>query len=399
LFPLSLRLKLFLTIVLILTANFTHQAKAASVPPTPGDSILLVYLAGLASDVSSTTVIQTALTAAPFTAPPGVGSEPQITLLPMTAGIQEGVANALASQYPGDTLSSFCQVWDLRFDPNAPGGSTQPCEATQDDVITAADGALYKTYLQQGGHLVVLADNSGYCPRDLSVVNFIVTVTGQALGLINTTDNENTWDTFFNNAAPDLFGTNVNNLLGLGGIDTWYPGSLTNVAGANGYGNGTPMITGPLGVLGVMWNPPQAVGSGKLFLLTDTNVISDAGSVPEGIRAANSYALVQNLYTTMSTCFNFTITKSVTPPTLCVGANAVFSIVFTNTGSRSITNPTITDALPSCFSYVSSNYSSAAGGPNAITPTGAAYVPSVTLTNGQSVTVNITATAINTDCP
>ncbi len=361
-----------------LSLTGTEFLQAAGTPPNPGDAVLVIYLNNTYG-AGAATFIQQSLTSGPLTA----GQYATVTYLSVPTG-SSGIATALSNA--GLSLASFCQVWDLRFEPNP---SVQTCNTTQDDVITAGDVNLYQTFMGQGGHLVIFGDNAGYCPRDQSILNFTLTGTGSSLGFPNTAPSPKTW-TNFNNAGPDNFGTNVNNLSGLGGVDSYYPGQLPL---AGGIGNGTSMMDDGTSSIAVMWNSNRlTAGNGKLFEFFDTNVIADAPTANDGVRTANSKAFVQNLYTTMSTCFNFDITKSVNPGTVCVGNDATFTICFTNTGARSIPSPKIYDTLPNCLSYVTANYSGTVAGQLV------SFTPPVTLTNGQSVCVTMTVQANNTNC-
>lgn len=357
---------------------FPILSRAAGTPPNPGDAVLVIYLNNTYG-AGAATFIQQSLNTGPLTA----GQYATVTTLSVPSG-SSGIAAALSGA--GLSLASFCQVWDLRFEPNP---SVQTCNTTQDDVITAGDVNLYQSFMGQGGHLVIFGDNAGYCPRDQSILNFTLTATGSSLGFPSTAPSPKTW-TGFNNSAPDNFGTNVNNLSGLGGVDTYYPGQLPL---AGGIGNGTSMMDDGTNSVAVMWNSNRlTAGNGKLFEFFDTNVVADAPTANDGVRTANSRAFVQNLYTTISTCFNFDITKSVNPGTVCVGNNATFTLCFTNTGARSIPNPKIYDTLPNCVSYVTANYTGTTAGQMV------SFNPPVTLTNGQSVCVTMTVQANNTNC-
>lgn len=363
---------------LLLGLALVEPVGAAGTPPNPGDSVLIIYINN-SYGAGAATFVQQSLTSAPLSA----AQYATVTFLPITPGTS-GIASALSAA--GLSLSSFCQVWDLRFE-SAP--SVQTCNATQDDVITTGDTNLYQTFLGQGGHLTVFGDNAGYCPRDESILNFTLTATGSALGFPNTAATPKTWTTI-NNAGPDNLATNVNNLNSLGGVDSYYPGLLPL---AGGIGNGTSMLDDGSNSVAVQWNSNRlTAGNGKLFEMFDTNVFADAPSAADGVRTANSKAFAQNLYTDMSTCFNFNLTKSVSPATVCVGSNATFTLCLTNTGSRNIPNPKIYDTLPNCVSYVSANYTGTAAGQLV------SFNPPVTLTNGQSVCVTMTVQANNTNC-
>jgi len=69
----------------------------------------------------------------------------------------------IADAVPTD-LSSFDQIWDLRFSVTSP--------------LTAADQAAYTAFLQTGKGMFVMGENSGFTVRNNSVIEFVSALGG-----------------------------------------------------------------------------------------------------------------------------------------------------------------------------------------------------------------------------
>ncbi len=196
--------------------------------------------------------------------------------------------------------------------------------------------------------------------------------------------------TLHDNTAPDLFNTNYDGVA-IGQIGTYYPGYIP----AGGWAGGKALTRdGSNNALTLLWDSAQlSVGNGKLAAMFDTNTFSnDTGNISG---TNNWQAYVRHLYTALSTCYNFTATKSVTDAgPLCIGESTAFVLCTENTGTRALPSQVLYDTIPSCFSY-----SSAVPAPSSITGN---YITwnSPVLNNGQTfcITVNVTV-ANGGPCP
>ena len=329
-------MKRFTCIVLISLLALPPALFSASSPPVPGDAVLIIYLND-AKGLAAANNITTALNA--MTSPPS-----SIATLPIAVGNTAGVHAALAAA--GKSLANYCQVWDIRFDSNNGGSSTSPCSIPYDDRISSTgannDTTEFMNFLAQGGHLFLVADNLGFCSRNEGVINFAATaVTGGVLPYPNTVVGSKTWSTF-DNTAPDNFKTNYSSALT--GVDTTYAGEIPTGSLAGG----KALTTDGAGyALDVVWDSTKlSAGNGKLAISFDSNINSDI--------LTGSAAYDQHMYTAMSTCYNFTVTKSVAPASVCAGDPAVFTVCYHNTGTRPIPAAVITDTLPNCTVYTGS---------------------------------------------
>jgi uncharacterized repeat protein (TIGR01451 family) len=136
----------------------------------------------------------------------------------------------------------------------------------------------------------------------------------------------------------------------------------------------------------MLWPSNQLTTSaGQLELNMDTNGLGDP--------AANYIPYWQNVYALNSTCYNFTVTKTANPTTVCLGQPVTFTVCLQNTGNHSLAKPQITDVIPSCMTYVSSTPGGSAAGQNF------SYTYPGTLTTGQSACVSIVVNASSVSCP
>ena len=323
---------------------FPPWAPAASVAPVPGDAVLIIYV----NDGKGTAAmnnIRTSLNA--MTSPPSL-----VDTLPITVGDTSGLnANLTAA---GKSLSSYCQVWDIRFDSNNGGSSTSPCGVPYDDRISNTgpnnDTLVLMNFLAQGGHLFLVADNLGFCSRNEGVINFTsAAVSSGTLPYPNTVVGPKTWSTF-DNTGPDNFKTNYSSALT--SVDTVYAGEIPTGSLAGG----KALTTDGAGyALDILWDSTKlTAGNGKLAISFDSNINSDS---QPGFAAYD-----QHMYVTLSTCYNFTVTKSVSPPTVCAGSPATFTVCYHNTGTRPVPAAVITDTLPNCTTYSSSTVAPSGNG-------------------------------------
>jgi uncharacterized repeat protein (TIGR01451 family) len=290
-------------------------------------------------------------------------------------------ANGFYSSLPGenlDYLNQFCEVFDLRFMsyPNY-----QTCSAAgRSDVITTSgannDGQIYLNYMAQGGHLIIVGDNSGFCNRDSSILSFMgQAVPGCNLGFPNVTSSTDQPWTTFNAPLQGAYNT-------LTTYGTDYPGWILSgsICGA------TALTTNSDEVLDMLWTSKQlSSGNGQLELSLHTNALAEqmTGYIPYW----------QNVYAINSICFNYTVTKTVAPSQVCVGQAVTFTICMTNTGTKTIPSPQITDPLPSCLTYTGSNPSSTQSG-STIIFNGLPNIPA-----GQSDCVSVFVSPNSVNCP
>jgi uncharacterized repeat protein (TIGR01451 family) len=374
---LKLRIKSIL-VVMAAILFLLNPLKTWAGLPAPPDTILIVTTSDACDgapgyEANMVTNLEAALAALGASAP----TVKTIQTACNTTG-EVGIQSALTGA--GYTLSEFCEVFDLRFLSN-PG--VQSCTSSGDSSMITNTGAnndtqLYLAYLAQGGHLVLDADNAGFCNRDASVVSFVAAATGCNLGW-------NVGDTISNNAYTGPFTFNAP-LQGAYNTLTAYEGDYPGYITAGNTCGATSLTTSGSDVFDMLWTGGQLTsGAGSLELNMDTN------GLEEGLTGYQAYW--QNVYAMNGTCYNFTMTKTVNPPTVCVGQSVTFTVCLKNTGTQNMTNPQITDVIPSCMSYVSSNPGGSAVGNNF------SYTYVGTLATNQQACVNIVAQANNTNCP
>lgn len=379
----SAALSLFFAVL----AALASPLGATSTAPTPGDSILLIYNSGDVYDTSIKDNIKAALltVGAPW------GGTPSITELAVPAASSNGIADDIAGADKIGYLMGFCQVWDLRF--ISSHNSASYSGTIQGDSITSGcptcDQELFLEFLRRGGHLFMQGDHAEYFARNESLVSFIQTATGSTLSYPSITVSPVYWTTH-DNTAPDLFSTNYDGVA-IGQIGSYYPGYIPS----GGWAGGKALTRdGSNNALTLLWDSAQlSSGNGKMVAMFDTNTFSnDIINIPG---TNNWQAYVRHLYTTLSTCYNFTATKSVTNAgPLCIGEPTAFILCTQNTGTRALPVQSLWDTVPTCFAFSSSN-------PAPSTSAGNYYTWAVpALTNGQTfcVTVNVTV-ANGGPCP
>lgn len=304
---------------------------AASTAPTPGDAVLIIYV----NNAYGTTMIanvQTALNAIP------VAQRPTVTTLAIPLGDMNGIYDNLTGA--GLSLANFCQVWDMRFmDTN-----NLCCSGTiREDSITQTgannDALLFQSFLANGGHLYIQGDNEGFYARNEGVTQFLGTATGATVGYPAVVVGTKSW-TSIDNTAPDNFASNYGALASVG---TDYAGQVPLAQ----VGGGKVLIKDASYALEVLYDAPLlTAGNGKLMVNYDTNTFYN--------NLTGMTALVQNNYVTMSTCYNFTVTKAVAPAQVCAGDPAVFTVCYQNTGTRAVPSAVVWDTLPACTTFTSS---------------------------------------------
>ena len=334
-----------------------EQLGAAPVAPSPGDNILVIYNDDSGMSNGSYDIVLKDNIVSALSAMIPVGLVPTITVLPvLTTDI--GIWPAMQRHAPPiNDFSAYCQVWDVRFKLPAGGGGSTPCTPATYDTVTLTgannDQALYQTFLSQGGHLLLIGDNYGYCSRNQNLVQFVNnTISSGSFGApwYNFTQFENF--NVIDNTGPDNFMTNYANLTGVS-ISTNWPGQILVGGLADQSGGGKVLIkqTGNPDsntyALALEWDASKLNGgSGQLVTLWDSNIIEEQRTGWQG--------MVQNLYTTISTCYKIQLSKSVAASTVTVCDQAVYTICYNNIGTRAVPAAALWDTLSTCLSFSSS---------------------------------------------
>lgn len=376
-----------LSALLALAFAWNGTLGATATAPTPGDNILLIFNSG---DTYATTIkdnIKSALLS--VTGP--WGGTPTITELAIPAASNNGIADDIPQSDKIGYLMGFCQVWDLRF--LASHNSAAYSGTIQGDSITSGcptcDQELFLEFLRQGGHLYLQGDHAEYYARNETLISFVQSATGMALTYPGITTSAVYW-TIHDNSLPDNFNTNYDGFA-IGQLGSYYPGFIPS----GGWAGGKALTKdGSNNALTLLWDSAQlTAGNGKMIAMFDSNPFSgDLVNIPG---TNNWQAYVRHLYTTLSTCYNFSASKSVTDAgPLCIGETTAFVLCTQNTGTRALPVQSLWDSIPTCFSYSSSN-------PAPSGNVGRFYtwaVPSLSAGQQYCVTVNVTV-ANGGPCP
>lgn len=279
-----------------------------------------------------------------------------------------GIASELHSQYGTYSLTSWCQVYDLRFlDECDNQGWTSGQNAP--DVLTTSgannDFQIYQNYIQQGGSLFLQGEHHDFYERNSNLLQLINTMAStpvvSTICSTNLCADVNTGNpvTFSNFATSNYgFSTNYNNLSAAASLIGVFVGGIPN----GYYGSGQALVTlggftqvggDPNGAMMVGWEGSALSGAyaaGKVVASFETNAFATATD-----QTAWSFQVIQNVYTLLSGCLHYSVTKTFNQTSLCVGQSGSFTICADNTSSLStISNYSISDTLPTCLSYTSS---------------------------------------------
>lgn len=196
------------------------------------------------------------------------GTTDSITMQLTNLHTAAGNVVTLLDSTPAD-LSVFDQVWDIRFSNNL--------------AITAAEEAQYLGYLQAGGGMFVMGENSGFTARNNSVLSLISAAGGGNLAFASSSSFQTVQAPF---TGPNAVAT----------INYNAPG------GVNGTGSGDWITTDGATGTGVAWGVGDLTNAlaGALTTIFDVNFMQTTAD-------ANSQALTANL-------IGF-IENEVTPPT------------------------------------------------------------------------------------
>lgn len=369
---------ILLTSLIFLAFMAVPDARVYCALPNPAGSVLIIYTDDSCDNSGCTAGgynpagaahIQSALAA--------LSPAPAITMHQVACSLTSSSGIGMTATQ----LAAYCTVIDIRF---LECPTVNPCTTTQSDVITAADSTAFLGFLAQGGHLYLAGDNSGFCPRDQSVLSFVTAATGCGIGYPNV-----------DLVVPETFST----------ISTLLTGAYTSFAHLNLGDPGwidssqicgaTPLISSGNKVVDMYWQTNQlTTGAGTLEVMFDTNAFSEADTVCcTTVPDSNYIQYMQDVYALNGLCFNLSVTKTASPVSVCLNAAVTFTVCATNTGTRTITNPQITDVIPSCLTFQSASPGGSMSGTTFI------YNTTATLTTNQSTCVTIITKATSTNCP
>jgi uncharacterized repeat protein (TIGR01451 family) len=363
-------------------------------PPSPGESVLLIYSSVTPYGVSLKDTFKNALLAA---VPPAV-----ITEVAVGAG-DIGIYTQLVAQTGQTSLSNWCQVYDLRFREDRNNiAYTGP---NQNDVITFAgannDTTLFTNYLNANGHLFLQGEHHDFYIRDQNLFAFINAVAASPVNTAIAAQQYAGYNSMNTGAiggfpAWNGFNTNWNNI-SAGIINAGFPGGMEMGYAGSGHPIGA-FFTSQYNSSGAnqcntayAWFPADLRTNGRMVVNFETNAFQNPG--------AGSVATewIQNTYQLLSGCYRYSLTKAFVPTTLNVGDSGTFTLCYTNSGSTSLTNVPLWDTIPACLTY-NSNSTNIVGAP---TINGQVYswvVPSIAPAASACVTVNFTVSSFAA-CP
>lgn len=371
-----------------------HTLRAAG-PPSPGESVLIIY-----DDVTpyGSSLATTFITALTTTVP-----APTITQVVLHSG-DIGIYNNLVAQTGKTDLSSWCQVWDLRFREDKNNiAYTGP---NQEDVITFAgannDTLLYKNYLNANGHLFLQGEHHDFYIRDQNLFAFINTVASTPINTGSTAQQYagvNSMNTGAIGGFPAWNGFNANwNNIAAGTINAGFPGGLELSYAGSGHPVGA-YFTSQYNSTGAnkcntayAWMSTDLTTNGRMVVNFETNAFQDPQ--PGATPASVATQWIQNVYQLLSGCYHYSLTKAFVPTELCVNDPGTFTLCYNNSGSTSLTNVSLWDTLPGCLSYTGASIV-----PSAIN--GQVYswvIPSIAPAASACITVNFTVSSF-AGCP
>lgn len=368
----------------------------AAGPPSPAESILVIYTTADTQPSACPACYSVTFKDAIVNALSAVVPAPTITQVSVAAG-QVGIYNSLVAQTGQTNLSSWCQVWDLRF--RSDQGNVAYTGPNKEDVITFTgannDTLLYTNYLNQNGHLYLQGEHHDFYIRDQNLFALINAVASTPINPahIYAEYNPMTGATPVGGfpAVPNAFNTSWNNI-SAGTINPGFPGGL-NISKA---GSGQPIGANFLGSYypangacntAFVWMSTDLVTNGRMVVNFETN----AFVAPQA--NATSTQWIQNVYQLLSGCYRYSLTKAFSPTQLCVGDPGTFTLCYNNTGSTTLTNVPLWDTLPACLSYVSDSQ----GSPSVNGQVYSWTIPSIAPAASACITVNFNVSSFA--CP
>jgi hypothetical protein len=191
-----------------------------------------------------------------------------------------------ATAAPTGTLSSYAQIWDVRFNTTTP--------------LNANTIAAYVAYMASSGSLFVMGENTGFLVRDNSIAALILAAGGGNITITTPANVEIVQPPF---TGPNALST-VTFLAAAGTSSPGSGGFITKDASGIGAG----LVWGP----GNMTNAP----AGSLMVVFDVNFLDlDAD--------ANSQLLTQNMIAYMAAP---TVIVTPAPPALLLSLTAMLGL-------------------------------------------------------------------------
>jgi hypothetical protein len=244
----------------------------------------------------------------------------------------------------GYQLSSYCQVWDLRFANNSGASGT-----VADDTFTTSgannDEQLYTAFLAQGGSLYLMADNSDFHSRNDGLIQMLTDWSNA--GPLSYPNKGGTCCTVFP-GDPYNWATTPNVLTN---TNATAPGSIPLTALGSGRPLATFLFSGTTNSANQIGFLPQdlTTKAGRVLASLDFNMLGSGWSAPLG----NPY--IDNSYTWLGNCqTRYTASKSAsTAGPVGQGSSFNYLVCVQNTGSVPLSGLAF-DTLPGCVTYVSS---------------------------------------------
>ena len=333
-----------LFIALILASSPTLHPDPTPGAPATGESVLLIYTDVTAYNVDLKDAFRTALL---NIVPPATITE---LVINSGDGLGAGFYDELVAQTGQTNLSSWCQVYDLRFrdDQNNVGWTGQDQEDVITYIGTNTDYDLYTDYLNNGGKLFLQGEHTDYYIRNTNLMMFINSVAVSPITATFPSINSGAYSINEYMSSPENFSTDFNDLSALGSISGNYVGWIPTAE----QGSGRPLteVNSGAGAMALGYLPSDLIVSmGRLVVSFETN-----GFAETGLQNAASEAWIQNIYDFLSGCYRYNITKTFTPDNGCVGDTGVFTLCYSNTGGSDLTNITIYDTVPTCLTVTGS---------------------------------------------
>ncbi|MBN1982473.1 MAG: DUF11 domain-containing protein [Chitinivibrionales bacterium] len=310
-------------------------------PPADGESVLLIYTSTTQFNKSLKDAFKEALTSI---TPPAIITEVEIK---SGDGGKPGFFDELSSQTGKKELSSWCQVYDLRFrdDRNNIGWTGQKQEDVLTYIGTDTDWKLFEDYLNLGGSLFLQGEHHDYYIRDANLLMFVNFVAQKPINQLYADIHMDQIAINGFAATPEKFSTDFNNLSS---------GSLMgNFAGGinlKNIGSGRPITTLDIGAMALAYLPQDLKTSlGRMIVSFESNAFTEPDLVN-----ATSKGWIQNVYDLLSGCHRYDLTKTFTPDTITIDSNGVFTLAYKNNGGHDMFNVTISDTIPTCLKFISS---------------------------------------------
>jgi len=367
----SMRQKIvfLISIILILYPYYFYADNDPTLtPPNPGEKVLLIYVGNGANPCSTySTQMKDAVKNALLSITPA----PQIDELVIPCGNRNGFYDELVSQYGVTNLRNWCEVWDLRFldlrNNLAFDGTIWEDVLTYIGPAGQTDWDLFIDFLNNGGHLYLQGEHHDYYCRNTNLMMFINYVANSPIGQSRANVRNGAWTVNQFSSTPENFSTDFTTLSG--NMNANYCGgiSLTQI------GSGRPLVTTDLGassdpaapggmsavVMGYL--PADLKTNGRMVVGWETNMYTEPT-----LKNTVSDNMLKNIYDLLSKCYNYSVTKSFNPGTLCVGNAGQMQICYQNSGAG-VTSVDIWDTIPSCLNVTNISFTggtpSSSGGP------------------------------------